>query len=213
MACRLARFNAGVDFNQALWSRNFFMGVPAPAGAFLMCAPMVLSFRFPDSPFLADKFVVPYFLFVSFLLVSDVPTFSSKSISRALIRSLPLAVRAVCLLVGVVVAWFVINDVWGAYLAAAAVYLVSFAVSSVVFNVVRGADADAAAAAAAAAVHGGGADGTSRSTDDEDDEDDFSAIRNADGDLEVEIHLEEMSESRGAAAPPRRGRPRRSARR
>ena len=25
MACRLARFNAGVDFNQAVWSRNYFM--------------------------------------------------------------------------------------------------------------------------------------------------------------------------------------------
>jgi CDP-diacylglycerol--serine O-phosphatidyltransferase len=45
MACRLARFNAGVDFNQAKWSRNFFMGVPAPAGAFLACAPVSVVLR------------------------------------------------------------------------------------------------------------------------------------------------------------------------
>jgi phosphatidylserine synthase len=67
MACRLARFNAGVDFNQAKWSRNFFMGVPAPAGAFLACAPVsveacacarALSLSVSLSPFGTDCVVV-----------------------------------------------------------------------------------------------------------------------------------------------------------
>jgi CDP-diacylglycerol--serine O-phosphatidyltransferase len=133
MACRLARFNAGVDFNQAKWSRNFFMGVPAPAGAFLACAPMVLSFRDAASPYLATKFLVPYHVLCCFLLVSDVPTFSSKMIHRGMFAGAPRKLAAAAAAAALVYAVWL--DVWLVYLVAAAVYMTSFPVAQYHFAV------------------------------------------------------------------------------
>ena len=109
-------------------SRHFFMGVPAPAGAFLALAPMALQFRFPDSPLLEDRFVVPYFLFTAFTLVSDVPTFSSKMINRAMFES--LWQRALALVLGIAFTYAVYTDLWLVYLLGAAGYVLSFVVSS-----------------------------------------------------------------------------------
>jgi len=46
MGCRLARFNAGVDFNASKLTMNFFTGVPAPAGAMLITMPIVCQIQF-----------------------------------------------------------------------------------------------------------------------------------------------------------------------
>ena len=113
-------------------SRNFFMGVPAPAGAFLVCAPMVLEFRFSDSPYLDNKFVAPYFLFAAFMLVSDVPTFSSKMIHREMFRGVVRKVDAIA--TAAAAAYCVVTDLWLSYLAAVVAYVLSFAVSYVVFQ-------------------------------------------------------------------------------
>ncbi len=133
MASRLARFNAGVDFNQAKWSRNFFMGVPAPAGAFLACAPIVLSFRDAASPWLQLQFLVPYHLLCCFLLISDVPTFSSKMIHRGMFVGAPRKLLAAAALAAL--AYAVWRDVWLLYLVAAAVYMASFPIAQYNFAV------------------------------------------------------------------------------
>eukprot|EP01117_Protostelium_nocturnum_P006430 TRINITY_DN2319_c0_g1_i1.p1 TRINITY_DN2319_c0_g1~~TRINITY_DN2319_c0_g1_i1.p1 ORF type:complete len:306 (+),score=111.67 TRINITY_DN2319_c0_g1_i1:112-1029(+) len=90
MGCRLARFNAGVDFNASPATRNFFMGIPAPAGGALVLSPIIASFQFGDSFLLNGKnvrFDSPYLtlsiaLIVGLLLVSRIPTYSSKMIHR-----------------------------------------------------------------------------------------------------------------------------------
>ena len=49
MACalRLARFNVMLDDpNQPLWRKNFFVGMPAPAGAIVGLLPIYLRSRF-----------------------------------------------------------------------------------------------------------------------------------------------------------------------
>lgn len=103
MGCRLARFNAGVDFNASKVTRSFFMGVPAPAGAMLAVTPIVCSILFKDNNnIISSNFgisfspnywknpslLIPYTVFVAFLLVSRLPTFSSKMINKELIGKL-----------------------------------------------------------------------------------------------------------------------------
>jgi len=78
-ALRLARFNTALEEeNKPSWAFNFFTGVPAPAGAGLVLLPMVLSFIF-DFAFLHHPVLVGInIVLVSFMLVSQVPTFSFK---------------------------------------------------------------------------------------------------------------------------------------
>jgi CDP-diacylglycerol--serine O-phosphatidyltransferase len=92
MGCRLARFNSGIDFNATSSSRNFFMGVPAPQGAAMLALPMAVSFTLGTTrPFGASlpaldnpTFLLLWTLLVSFLLVSRIPTYSSKMVEATL---------------------------------------------------------------------------------------------------------------------------------
>ena len=79
-ALRLARFNTVIDAPEPpAWAKNYFTGVPAPAGAGLVLLPMILSFQLDlawlRSPILVGAIIVV----VAFLLVSRVPTFSFKN--------------------------------------------------------------------------------------------------------------------------------------
>jgi CDP-diacylglycerol--serine O-phosphatidyltransferase len=127
MASRLARFNAGVDFNQEKWSRSFFTGVPAPAGACLVMAPLAAAFRFGDHVVADDRVLVPYVVFISFMLVSHVPTFSSKMIHSSTFRGTARTLAALVLAGAFAAA--VVTDLWLTYLVIAAAYVMSFPVS------------------------------------------------------------------------------------
>jgi CDP-diacylglycerol--serine O-phosphatidyltransferase len=79
-ALRLARFNTVIDApDPPAWARNYFTGVPAPAGAGLVLLPMIVSFQVDvawlRSPILVGVIIVV----VSYLLVSRVPTYSFKN--------------------------------------------------------------------------------------------------------------------------------------
>jgi len=77
IGCRLARFNAKIDFNATPFTKSFFMGVPSPAAAVLVLAPLALSFFLEEDIISVEVFMV-WILIVSFLAVSQIPTFSSK---------------------------------------------------------------------------------------------------------------------------------------
>jgi CDP-diacylglycerol---serine O-phosphatidyltransferase len=84
-ALRLARFNVMIDDPEApAWRKNFFVGMPAPAGAIVGLLPVYLRFLFaPGSTeprFLPLEIV--YVLAVALLMASRVPHFSGKSIGR-----------------------------------------------------------------------------------------------------------------------------------
>jgi CDP-diacylglycerol--serine O-phosphatidyltransferase len=77
MVARLARFNALLyEDGPRKLSGPFFMGVPAPMGAFLALTPMMLGFEL-DIIF-SGYFYCPYLIGVAFLLISRFPTFSLK---------------------------------------------------------------------------------------------------------------------------------------
>jgi CDP-diacylglycerol---serine O-phosphatidyltransferase len=83
-ALRLARFNTNTDEDEApAWNRNFFVGMPTPAGAGLALFPLVLWFQ-TDWEFLRHPLIVGIFMLAtSLLLVSRVRTFTFKKIRVA----------------------------------------------------------------------------------------------------------------------------------
>ncbi len=76
---RLARFNVmSEDPDRPAWTANFFVGVPAPAGAIIVLLPIYAAFLgLPRTPFLTWATLV-YTLAVAILLVSRLPVFSGK---------------------------------------------------------------------------------------------------------------------------------------
>lgn len=80
MAMRLARFNTMLDDEPqpSYWS-HFFVGVPAPAAAALALMPVLISFDFPELKFVrSHAFCGVLLCIVAFLMVSRIPTFSTK---------------------------------------------------------------------------------------------------------------------------------------
>ena len=83
-ALRLARFNVALDdTNKPAWASNYFTGMPAPAGALLALAPFYLGFLdlLGDGHIYARGIAV-YEVLIALLMVSRVPTFSGKNLTR-----------------------------------------------------------------------------------------------------------------------------------
>ncbi len=78
---RLARFNVmAEDPDRPAWAANFFVGVPAPAGAIIVLLPIYAAFLgLPHSPFVTWMMLV-YTLVVAGLMVSRLPVFSGKRV-------------------------------------------------------------------------------------------------------------------------------------
>ena len=82
VALRLARFNINSE-EEPSWKDNFFEGMPSPAGGIIVLMPMVLSFGGFEEIFFKINYnlLVPiFFIVVSILLISTIPTYSFKKI-------------------------------------------------------------------------------------------------------------------------------------
>ena len=82
VALRLARFNVSSS-EESSWKDNFFEGVPAPAGGIIVLMPLILSFSGLGEIFFKinyDIMVPAFFIMVSILLISTIPTYSFKKI-------------------------------------------------------------------------------------------------------------------------------------
>lgn len=84
-ALRLARFNVAdseIDDTSA-WSSGFFQGAPAPAGAGLAMLPLFIWFQSPET-FSTWSFANPligvWTMLIAALMISRIPTWSSKQI-------------------------------------------------------------------------------------------------------------------------------------
>ncbi len=97
-ALRLARFNVAIDDpHRPDWQKDFFVGMPAPAGALTGLLPLYLHLmgagRVPGTAFLEAA----YLLFIAFMMVSRIPTFAGKTLGTRVPRS-----YVVPLMIGVV---------------------------------------------------------------------------------------------------------------
>ena len=80
VALRLARFNVSSN-EEPSWKDNFFEGVPSPAGGILVLMPLIFSLSGFDFLIISYNILVPvFFISVSFLLISKLPTYSLKKI-------------------------------------------------------------------------------------------------------------------------------------
>jgi len=119
---RLARFNVmAEDPNRPAWTGNFFVGVPAPAGAITVLLPIYVHFLGVPRIAFVNWFTFFYTLFIAFLMVSRLPVFSGKRVGK---RVPPEMVMPVAVLVVLVIAllisypWEVLTLGTLAYLAA-----------------------------------------------------------------------------------------------
>ena len=82
VALRLARFNINSE-DEPSWRDNFFEGMPSPAGGIIVLFPLIFSFSgLGEFLFKINyEILVPiFFVIVSVLLISTIPTYSFKKI-------------------------------------------------------------------------------------------------------------------------------------
>jgi CDP-diacylglycerol--serine O-phosphatidyltransferase len=98
MALRLARFNVMIeDPNRPEWKKDFFVGMPAPAGAGVVLLPIYLHFLGWPSEWQFVPVVLGYVLLIALLMVSTIPTYSGKTMGMRIPRDwvLPIFVLTV----------------------------------------------------------------------------------------------------------------------
>ncbi|MGL4322572.1 MAG: CDP-alcohol phosphatidyltransferase family protein [Beijerinckiaceae bacterium] len=101
-ALRLARFNVMLDDpNKPAFTKDFFTGIPAPAGALCAMLPIYVHLigadRFRGQGILELLFV----LFVAAMMVSKVPTYAGKTLGQSIPRDKVLIVLLLIVLTAV----------------------------------------------------------------------------------------------------------------
>ncbi|MBV8753415.1 MAG: phosphatidylcholine/phosphatidylserine synthase [Hyphomicrobiales bacterium] len=87
---RLARFNVAIeDPNRPAWAANYFVGMPAPAGAITVLLPIYLAFLGVPIPSVATFL---YTLAIAIVMVSRLPVYSGKKIGTRVPREFVLPV-------------------------------------------------------------------------------------------------------------------------
>ena len=108
-AMRLARFNTMLEEEpQPEYWHNFFVGVPAPAAAGIALMPCMISFDFPEISYIvrSHTFCASILCLVTFLMVSRIPTISTKRMKVPSYLLMPL------MLIVVLFASFIITQPW-----------------------------------------------------------------------------------------------------
>ena len=97
---RLARYNAALGSDQPAYEKDYFVGMPAPAGAIGAIGPLAAKMQFGDGWWTSDWAVSIWMIGVSLLVISAIPmrkvhTFSvSSSMMIPLLVALAIGVTA-----------------------------------------------------------------------------------------------------------------------
>jgi CDP-diacylglycerol--serine O-phosphatidyltransferase len=122
IACglRLARFNVmGEDPNPPGWQADYFVGVPAPAGAVLVMLPAYLGFLGVERTHSFAYVSTVYAVLVAMLLISRLPVYSGKGISTKVHRDIVLPL----ILIVVLYVSLLANYTWETLSVSALIYL------------------------------------------------------------------------------------------
>jgi CDP-diacylglycerol--serine O-phosphatidyltransferase len=163
---RLARFNVMIDDpDRPAWTANFFVGMPAPAGAITVLLPIYLSFLGLPRSEVLTWIMLFYTLGIALLMVSRLPVFSGKRVGTRVPTEM---VGPVILLVILSVA-LLISYPWALLTAATLAYLVSLPFGYLSYRGYeqRSREAKSEAVSAAASQSSSGT-GVLRSSDNED---------------------------------------------
>jgi CDP-diacylglycerol---serine O-phosphatidyltransferase len=146
-ALRLARFNVmSEDPNRPAWAGNYFVGVPAPAGAITVLLPIYVQFLGVPYSELSVSVAFLYTLAIAFLMVSRLPVLSGKRVGK---RVSPELVPPVFVLI-VLFVLLLISYPWEVLSIGTVIYLASLPLGwlshrKAVLGFAAGAGADAAA--------------------------------------------------------------------
>ncbi len=120
MALRLARFNVGTTKPVPAWKKGFFQGVPSPAGAGLAMLPIFIWLQSPqtfDDLAFANWLVGLWVIIVGALMISRIPTWSSKLLRMPSKMAMPMLGVAVLLIAALIQApWQTLTVLSVAYL-------------------------------------------------------------------------------------------------
>ncbi|WP_336294111.1 CDP-diacylglycerol--serine O-phosphatidyltransferase [Bartonella sp. CB169] len=133
VACclRLARFNVMLDNTDVpKWQENYFVGVPAPAGALLLLLPIYLGALGLRQSWSWALFFSLYTVIIAFLLVSRLPVWNAKTIDQNLRRDIVIP----CMLVIVIYVGFLATYTWYTLLITAVGYMIFLPCSFVAYN-------------------------------------------------------------------------------
>lgn len=103
-ALRLARFNVAHK-EEPQWKKGFFSGIPSPAGAGLALLPMIIWIQLPDffEQFaFASPLVGLWTILVAGMMVSRIPTFSTKKLKIPAKLGMPALAFAAILIAALV---------------------------------------------------------------------------------------------------------------
>lgn len=120
-ALRLARFNV-TQKKLPAWKKGFFSGVPAPAGAGLALLPLIVWIQFEPRFFAEYNYASPlvglWTIFIAAMMVSRIPTFSTKMIKLPAKFAMP-ALAFVALMIAALVhaPWQTLTILGIAYMA------------------------------------------------------------------------------------------------
>jgi CDP-diacylglycerol---serine O-phosphatidyltransferase len=119
---RLARFNVMLDDpNRPPYAANFFVGMPAPAGAIVVMLPVYLEFLGTPRTFAHAPIALVYVIGIALLMVSKLPTWSGKRVGSRVPREHVLLVFVLAVLfAGLLLSypWEVLTGASFLYLAA-----------------------------------------------------------------------------------------------
>lgn len=119
-ALRLARFNTMLEDEDApKWTKGYFTGVPAPAGAGLVLLPLFTVLAFGESFRMDPLFLSAWMIMAAGLMVSRIPTLAMKgrAVSRGSVGPL---MALVCLLVA-----GLFTHTWETLAAAGSIYFLT----------------------------------------------------------------------------------------
>jgi CDP-diacylglycerol--serine O-phosphatidyltransferase len=121
-ALRLARFNVMVDDpDKPAWASNFFVGVPAPAGAITVLLPIYVALLGLPRSEVLNWLTLVYTLAIASLMVSRLPVFSGKRVgTRVPPEMVGPAIVVAVLFIALLVAypWIILTAGTLAYLGA-----------------------------------------------------------------------------------------------
>ena len=121
-ALRLARFNVMVDDpDKPAWTSNFFVGIPAPAGAITVLLPIYVALLGLPRSEVLNWLTLVYTLAIASLMVSRLPVFSGKRVgTRVPPEMVGPAVVVAVLFIALLIAypWIILTAGTLAYLGA-----------------------------------------------------------------------------------------------
>ncbi|HMG80586.1 MAG TPA: CDP-diacylglycerol--serine O-phosphatidyltransferase [Xanthobacteraceae bacterium] len=121
-ALRLARFNVMVDDpDKPAWASNFFVGIPAPAGAITVLLPIYVALLGLPRSEVLNWLTLVYTLAIASLMVSRLPVFSGKRVgTRVPPEMVGPAVLVAVLFIALLIAypWIILTAGTLAYLGA-----------------------------------------------------------------------------------------------